>query len=127
MGLYYYDGGAGSDSLSKREAFLAASKLFDVDPDGFLRSVRVHLGARYACKTEAPVVDESYVYTGVEVEIPYDLYLIGELSTNNLETSDAGELPYALGVQWKPNNVLGLSLAHMNPRAAPSEGGLWFG
>ena len=128
VGGIYTDGDSDGDIFSKAEAFVAASKGFEIDEDGVLRSVRFHLGYRYASRTEAPgFPDESFVYGGVEVELPYGFYIVGELSSNNLNERGSEDLPYAVGVQWKPTGVVGISVAHMNPSVLGLSEGFWFG
>lgn len=130
VGGIYTDGGAIGDLFAKKEVFVAGSKSWEIDRDGYLKSVRLHLGYRYLSRTEAPVPqDESYVYGGVEVELPYSFFLIGELSSSNLNQRGDEDLPYAVGIQWKPNNVLGISIAHMNPSGTQPalKEGFWFG
>src|SRR4051794_30387757 len=100
IGGMYTDGGAEGDLFAKKEAVLMASKLFPIDEDGTLRSLRLHLGARYLSRTEAPIPqDESYVYGGLELELPYSFYIIGELSSSNLNQRGDEDLPYAVGIQ----------------------------
>jgi hypothetical protein len=130
VGGIYTDGGALGDLFAKKEVFVAGSKSWEIDRDGYLKSVRLHLGYRYLSRTEAPIPqDESYVYGGVEVELPYSFFLIGELSSSNLNERGDQDLPYAVGIQWKPNNVLGISIAHMNPSGTQPalKEGFWFG
>ena len=64
---------------------------------------------------------------GVELELPYNLYLIGELSSNNLLQKGGVHTPWSAGVQWKPNGVLGLSVAYMTPELLGLRQGFWFG
>jgi len=130
VGGIYTDGGAEGDLFAKKEVFVAGSKSWEIDRDGYLKSVRLHAGFRYLSRTEAPVAqDESYAYGGVEVELPYSIFLIGELSSSNLNQRGTEDLPYAIGIQWKPTAVLGISIAHMNPSGSQPalKEGFWFG
>ncbi len=122
VGGIYLDGSATGDAIAKTEGFIAGSKLFDIDPEGTLRSLRVHLGTRYDCFTEAGGGNAAFVYGGLELELPYSLYLIGELQTNTLYESAFDDMAYGIGFQWKPNSVLGLSVAHVNPGGGLSDG-----
>ena len=71
--------------------------------------------------------DFALAYGGIELELPYSLYLIGEISSNNLLKQGGLHLPYAAGIQWKPSGVLGISLAFSNPELLGLENGFWFG
>ena len=129
VGAIYLDGPKNGDApFYKAEGFVAASKGFDIDPDGFLREVRGHLGARGLLRDEAPAPadDEAYLYGGLELYLPYAISLIGEVSTANVVEDADDNIPYAFGVQWKPNGVLGLSAAHMNPGGGFDKS-FWFG
>jgi hypothetical protein len=130
VGGIYTDGGALGDLFAKKEAFVAGSKSWEIDRDGWLKSVRLHAGFRYLSRTEAPIPqDESYAYGGVEVELPYSIFVIGELSSSNLNQRGTEDLPYAIGIQWKPTSVIGISVAHMNPSGSQPalKEGFWFG
>jgi len=118
LGGIWLDGSADDDGLSKIEGWVAISKGFAIDPDGFLKSARVHAGFRYAALPEHPadIDDQYFVYGGVELAFPYNLSLVGEIQSTNLDSTGGGDkVPYAIGVQWKPTSVLGLSAAHMRP------------
>jgi len=128
VGGIYLDGSEKGDVLYRAEAFVALSKGFNIDPDGTFKSVRLHGGLRYASRSDAVSPgDFALVYGGVELELPYSLYLIGEVSSNNLLKKGGIDLPYAVGVQWKPNSVLGISVAFMNPELLGLQNGFWFG
>lgn len=135
IGGEYFDGTLlGERTIAKREGFIAASKGFDIDPDGFLRSIRGHVGYRYISRPQASggpfPGDREYVYGGVEAGLPYSLYLIGELSSHNIVYPHASNhLPWAAGLQWRPNAVLGISLAYLDPEdhQLGLVNGLWFG
>jgi hypothetical protein len=117
LGLLYTDGYASAYHI---DPFIAASKGFAIDPDGILRSIRFHLGYRYRFQNAShvkPIVpgDEAYVFGGVELELPYSIYVVGEQQSESLVSQDGTRhAPYAVGLQWKPNNVLGLSAADLD-------------
>jgi len=125
IGGIWLDGGASSDFLSRMQGWAAMSKHIDIDPDGILRSVRGHFGYMYTANNELPVPDTQILYAGVELELPYSLYLVGEGSSNDLNTSPMRGMAYAAGLQWKPNSVLGISIAHMRPLGLKD--GFYFG
>ncbi len=136
IGAIYLDGSARGDLLAKTEVFLAASKSWQIDPDGFCRSVRAHGGFRYISRHEAPDLpksvrlgtDLSMLYGGIEIEFPYSIYFISEVGTPDLFDRKQSEAwPYAVGFQWKPNSVLGISIAHANPEELGLRDGFWFG
>ncbi|HSI35021.1 MAG: hypothetical protein ACAI43_09750 [Phycisphaerae bacterium] len=128
--------GPGGDLVARTEVFVAASKRWEIDRDGPVKSVRGHLGVRYISRHEAPDLPKSVrmgtdlttAYAGIELELPYSIFFVAELATPDLFSSDQHEgWPYAVGFQWKPNNVLGLSIAHMNPEDLGLKDGFWFG
>jgi hypothetical protein len=136
IGGMYLDGGSQGDLLYRAEAFLAASKHWELNPDGFCRSFRLHAGTRYFTRSETPNVfpksvlgsnDSWLIYGGAEVEFPYNIFLVGEISTNNINYVATKNLPYGVGFQWRPTGVLGLSLGYVDPQFTGLHNGLWFG
>jgi hypothetical protein len=151
IGGMYVDGSDVGDLLYRAEVFAAASELMPLDTNGTFKSLRFHEGIRYVGRSEANNVtkdagghlitpkfpssahtlgtdgDFCLLYGGVELELPYNLYAIGEISTNNLLKKSTSHTPWAAGVQWKPNGVLGISLAYMTPEFLGLRQGLWFG
>lgn len=134
IGGEYFDGTRNGELLlAKREAFIAASKGFDIDPDGFFRSARFHVGYRYLSRPQASGPtggDRQYVYGGAELGLPYSIYAIGEISSNNfIHSINNGNLPWAAGFQWRPTSVLGISIAYLDPEDHQLGllRGLWFG
>ncbi len=122
VGGIWLDGDAEADIYSRAEAFLAMSKRFVIDEDGILKAVRGHLGMRIIWTPEQPNIgippealpmysteaNAVIAFAGLELELPYSFKLIGEISSKD---DFHNHLPWAVGVQWQPNNVLGLSLA----------------
>jgi hypothetical protein len=100
----------GNDRIDKQTVFVAASKRFPFVENPFrLGSVRLHGGFRQIWQnSEVNEANGSIFYGGVEVEFPYDLWLVGELSN---KTDVFNHQPYAFGAQWRPTDVLGLSVA----------------
>lgn len=122
FGFMYLDGDSGDDVLQRMEFFVAMSKRFVIDEQGFVRAVRPHLGARHIERNEyprgiVPTINtipgydpngNAFVgFGGLEFELPYDISFVAEVSTKD---DFADHIPWAAGFQWKPNEVLGLSL-----------------
>ncbi len=99
----------GHGRLTKRTVFLAASKRFEVDDEGFLRSIRVHAGVRQIWQdSEFNNPRGTIGYVGGELELPHQLFVVGEVSTrSNL----VDKTPYSFGIQWRPQEHFGLSIA----------------
>ncbi len=95
-------------------AFLAAFKRFEISKDGILRSVGLHAGLRQTwIEDPDPDLSDSPVgYFGLEVELPFRLYLVGEVSTRDEDLSD--DVPYAFGLQWRAGGI-NISIAYTEP------------
>jgi hypothetical protein len=135
VGGIWLDGNSPGDLIARSEIFVAASKRWALDYD-YARSLRAHVGLRYVSRHEAPDLpktvrfgtDLTTAYGGLEVELPYSIFLVGEVATPDLWASGQNEAwPYAVGFQWRPNTVLGISIAHMNPEELGLRDGFWFG
>lgn len=116
VGAIWLDGNATADILSRQEFFLAASKHFPIDPDGILKGVRIHGGVRFIWNIERPAGGEAngvVPYVGVEVGLPYSIYFVSEVSTQ--DDILGPHTPYSFGFQWRPNNVVGISFAGVQP------------
>lgn len=105
----------GNRNIEKYTAFAAASKKIPFagegfsGEDGFLRSLRLHLGFRQIWQNDdVNERDGSILYGGLELELPWRFYLVGEASTDD---DVFNHHPFSFGVQWRPNSVLGLSVA----------------
>jgi hypothetical protein len=93
--------------------FVALFKSFEIDRDGFLRSVGFHLGVRNRFITDGDDPSDTPVgYFGAELELPFRLYLVGEVSTKDKDYSDS--TPYAFGVQWRLGGI-NISVACVDP------------
>lgn len=100
---------AGSEYLAQQQVFVAASKGFDIDPDGAVRGVRFHLGFRQLWQdSDARERDGSIPYGGLDVALPHDLHLVGEVSAKD-DVYD--RTPFSVGVQWRDPRGYGASLA----------------
>jgi len=118
IGFIYLDGDQNGDRLARTEFFVAASKYFHFDDEAFIRGFRLHGGFRNIWRPEGrsvlsgdAVSDPAYDlqgYIGGELELPWDLWAVAEVGN---KTSAASTAPYAIGVQYRPNNVVGLSVA----------------
>jgi hypothetical protein len=129
VGAIYLDGDSSSDLLGRQEIFVAASKGFKIDEDGFFRSFRIHGGVRQIWKHERPSglgipANGTVGYFGAEIELPYDIYLVGEIAAKN--DIQGPHTPFSMGVQWKPNSLLGISIAAVEPGDA-GRLSFWFG
>ena len=99
----------GHSTVDKRTAFAAASKMMLFAENPLLLSLRGHVGFRQLWQnSRVAEANGSVVYGGVEIELPYDVYLVGELSNKD---DVFNHQPYSFGAQWRPNHVLGLSAA----------------
>ena len=69
------------------------------DESGFVKSIGAHAGVRQTWNANT---DQFYVYGGLEVALPWRLYLVGEVSS-----TDAGsdKVPYAYGLQWRAKGI----------------------
>lgn len=98
----------GSHALNQIAAFAAAYKRIPISESGPLRSIGFHAGIRETWfDSDASNSDSTNGYFGAELQLPYRVYLVGELSTKG-ETR-AGNRPksnpYAWGVQWRLGGV----------------------
>jgi hypothetical protein len=84
--------------------FVALFKSFDIDRTGFLRSVGFHLGIRDRFIEKGPDPSDTPVgYFGAELELPFRLYLVGEVSTRDEDLGD--DVPYSFGIQWRLGGI----------------------
>ncbi len=99
----------GFDALTKHTVFIAASKRFVIDEDGILKSVRGHIGFRQLWQdSDVNEANGSIGYVGIDVELPYDIYFVSEVSNKD---DVFNHTPFSFGLQWRPTTVLGLSIA----------------
>lgn len=97
----------------KYSAFLALFKSWEISHDGFLRSVGVHAGIRERWIEKGDDPSDSPVgYFGLEVEMPFRIYLVGEVSTDDEDLG--GGTPYAFGLQWRLGGI-NISVACADP------------
>ena len=118
-------GGGGGPALNSANAFVAISKTIPIDEKGFLKTVTFQGGFREAWLDEpAPVSNVNRVYGGLEVQLPWRLFLIGEVTQRN-DKVDLREIPYAAGIQWR-GRYFGCSLAVLQ-NGGESRPGIYFG
>lgn len=102
----------GSHALNEIDAYIALSKRFIVSERGFVRSVAMHGGYRHTWfDNDAPVGDTPNFYSGLEIEFPYRIYLIGEISSK--DNNVARKQPFAVGLQCRLPGVA-LTVAALN-------------
>jgi hypothetical protein len=95
-------------------AFVALYKRFEIKPDGFFQSVGFHAGLRETWKGKGTDAQDAPVgYFGLEFQLPYRFYLVGEVSTQDRD-SGGNKTPYAFGVQWRAGGI-NISAAFTNP------------
>jgi len=97
----------GTDNFDSSNVYLAVSKTVPIDEKGFLKTVTFQGGFRESW-LEAPDRNTNRFYGGVEVQLPHNLYLIGEV-TQFAKRKDKFT-PWAAGIQWR-GRVFGLSAA----------------
>lgn len=103
----------GNDLLARNTIFIAASKGFSFGQDNFIRGVRFHLGFRQFWQdSDVNEANGSIGYVGGELELPLDLYLVGEVSNKDDVFT---RRPYSVGVQWRDPRGYGFSLALTQP------------
>jgi hypothetical protein len=129
VAVIYLDGDKSSDVLARQEIDLLASKYFSIDEEGVFKGIRVHGGVRHIFRHDAPTglgipADGTVGFVGLELKLPYDLYFISEVNTKDDVLGP--RTPYSFGMQWRPNNVVGVSLAGMQPGDA-GRISLWVG
>jgi hypothetical protein len=126
----------GSPVFNSANAFVAISKTIPIDEKGFLKTVTFQGGFREAWLDEpAPVSNVNRVYGGLEVQLPWRLFLIGEVTQRNdqVDFENRGiaaaphtrHIPYAVGIQWRGSHF-GCSLAALQ-NGVESRPGIYFG
>jgi hypothetical protein len=90
----------GDDPVTNYSMFAALYNRLPIgDESGCVKSLGVHAGVRQTWLSNS---DRFYVYGGLEVELPWRLYLVGEVSTTD---TDGGKVPYAYGLQWRARGI----------------------
>jgi len=95
-------------------AFIALYKRVEIDPNGFFRSVGFHGGLRQSWIGQGGDASDAPVgYAGLEVQLPYRLYVVGEVSTTDRDSGGTAT-PYGFGLQWRAGGI-NISAAFTNP------------
>jgi Exopolysaccharide biosynthesis protein YbjH len=97
----------GTEAFDSKNAFIAASKTVPIDEKGFLKTVTFQGGFRESW-LEAPNRETNRFYGGLEVQLPYNFYLVGEITQFAKEKDQF--TPWAAGIQWRGKRF-GLSAA----------------
>jgi len=88
----------GTDKFDSKNIFIGASKTLPVDEKGFVKTVTFQGGFRESW-LEMPDRNTNRFYGGVEVQLPCNLYVVGEV------TQFAGRkdefMPWGAGIQWR--------------------------
>lgn len=118
--------------LNGYNAFIAASKTVPICEHGFIKTITFQGGFRTQWLT-ADVVHEKTSergYGGLEVQLPWNLYVIGEIVSRDNEldnTVDTGHnrFPWAAGLQWRGRNF-GCTIAALQ-NGIENSPGFYFG
>ena len=93
----------GTNALNQGTLFVAASKRIEIDPDGFFKSIVIQTGARQTWydkpQGRGAVRDSGRFYGGLELELPYRFYVIGEVTQKDNDFDR--RMPFAYGVQCR--------------------------
>ena len=97
----------GTDAFDSKNVFIAASKTVPIDEKGFLKTITFQGGFRESW-LEAPDRNTNRFYGGIEVQLPYNLYAVGEVT--QFASRKDQFTPWAAGLQWRGKKI-GLSAA----------------
>jgi hypothetical protein len=97
----------GTDNFDSSNVYLAVSKTVPIDEKGFLKTVTFQGGFRESW-LEAPDRNTNRFYGGLEVQLPHNLYLVGEVTQFARRKDEF--TPWGAGIQWR-GRVFGLSAA----------------
>jgi hypothetical protein len=97
----------GTDALDSKNVFLGASKTVPIDEKGFFKTITFQGGFRESW-IEAPDRNTNRFYGGAEVQLPHNIYLIGEVTQFSHRKDEF--TPWAAGLQWRGHR-LGLTAA----------------
>lgn len=90
--------GVGDDALAQDSLFLSASKGFELSQGDVMRSIRFHAGFR---QTWPELGDNiTTAFGGVELEVIRNLFLIGEINTND---DSYQHTQWSAGLQYRSN------------------------
>lgn len=90
----------GTNVLNSSTAFIAASKRVPIDPDGFFKSVVIQTGFRHTWFDQPQgrfrTEDSRRAYGGLELELPYRFYVIGEWTQKDNDIDRRTPISYGL-------------------------------
>jgi len=92
----------GTNALNAGTLFVAASKRIPIDPDGIFKSITIQTGARQTWFDKPQgrgVRDSGRFYGGLELELPYRFYVIGEVTQKDNDFDR--RMPFAYGLQCR--------------------------
>lgn len=96
----YVKFGTPKNLANGENAFIAVSKTVPIDEKGFLKTITFQGGFREAWLDEAaPVSNINRAYGGIEVQLPYHFYAIGEITERDDRVDS--HVPWAAGLQWR--------------------------
>lgn len=115
----------GDDLVARQTLFLATSKRFAINEQGFFKAFRVHMGGRQYWQTPGSDMSfktwrfiaqrsasDSVGYAGGELSLPNNIYLIGETQTME---SGGRYMPWSAGIQARLDNGFGVSFSVLQP------------
>jgi hypothetical protein len=88
----------GTDNFDSSNVYLAVSKTVPIDEKGYLKTVTFQGGFRESW-LQAPDRNTNRFYGGIEVQLPHNFYLIGEVTQFAKEKDQF--TPWAAGIQWR--------------------------
>lgn len=88
----------GTDNFDSSNVYLAVSKTVPIDEKGFVKTVTFQGGFRESW-LQGPDRNTNRFYGGLEVQLPHNFYLIGEV-TQFAKRKDEFT-PWAAGIQWR--------------------------
>ena len=89
----------GDSAIRESGAFLAATERWELNNAGPFKSIALHTGIRQAWTKE---IDSFRGYWGVDLQLPYRLYIVGEIATKAKGETDT---PWAAGLQWRAGGI----------------------
>jgi hypothetical protein len=88
----------GTDNFDSSNVYLAVSKTVPIDEKGFVKTVTFQGGFRESW-LQGPDRNTNRFYGGLEVQLPHNFYLIGEVT--QFAKSKDEFTPWAAGIQWR--------------------------
>jgi hypothetical protein len=88
----------GTDHFDSKNVFIAASKTVPIDERGFVKTITFQGGFRESW-IEDPDRNTNRFYGGLEVQLPGNFYVIGEVTQFASRKDEF--MPWAAGIQWR--------------------------